>query len=172
MVSSPSARENLAQGFNCAESSYLAISSVVGLDGDARTRVATVLGEGVAGSGSTCGALLGALLVVGLVEGRDSPEHDDSRAQATGRRIVERFEQEMGSTACRDLAQLDLSTPDGLRELRSSGTHERVCAHAVAFAEEITLDVLGNTDRHTPFAADRSDQAAGADSTSGVREAR
>jgi C_GCAxxG_C_C family probable redox protein len=160
MVNPPSARENLAQGFNCAESVYLAISNVVGLGGDARTRVATVLGEGVAGTGSTCGALLGALMVVGLLEGRDSPEHDDSRARATSRRIVERFEQEMGSILCRDLSQLDLSTPDGLRELHASGTHERVCARAVAFAEEVTLDVLGNAHRLTPRAAERSDETA------------
>ncbi len=144
MVNPPSARENLAQGFNCAESVYLSISNAVGLGEDARTRMSTALGEGVAGTGSTCGALLAALMVVGLVEGRDSPEDEDSRAQATSREIVKRFEQQMGSTLCRDLSQLELSTPDGLRELYASGTRERVCARAVALAEEVALDALGD----------------------------
>ena len=38
MVNSSSARENLGQGSDCAESVYLAISNVVGLGGDARTQ--------------------------------------------------------------------------------------------------------------------------------------
>lgn len=137
-----SANEFFASGFNCAESVALAVCQALGLDTSLLPRMATGFGGGIAGSGATCGALVGAIMAVGLMYGRNTPEDDRRRPYAISQRIYSAFEQEMGSTQCRQLTGLDLRTPEGYRQLFTSGVHERVCAKAVALAERLALEQL------------------------------
>jgi C_GCAxxG_C_C family probable redox protein len=73
-------------------------------------RAASALAGGVAGSGETCGALLGALMAIGLAYGRDkleSIETSEAFAEALERsvRMCDRFKHEFGSLRCRDVQQ-------------------------------------------------------------------
>jgi C_GCAxxG_C_C family probable redox protein len=54
----------------CSQSVLLALQEGLGVGDRESFRAATVLSGGVARRGETCGALLGALMAVGLVEGR------------------------------------------------------------------------------------------------------
>ena len=54
----------------CSQSVLLALQEGLGVGDIESFRAATVLSGGVARRGETCGALLGALMAVGLVEGR------------------------------------------------------------------------------------------------------
>jgi C_GCAxxG_C_C family probable redox protein len=55
----------------CSQSVLLALQEGLGVGDRESFRAATVLSGGVARRGETCGALLGALMAVGLVEGRE-----------------------------------------------------------------------------------------------------
>ena len=81
-------------------------------------------------------------MAVGLVHGRDSSDGERGAAAAISREIHHAFEERMGSTACRDLTGLDLTTSEGTQEFRSSGVRERVCRQAVDLAEQLALDRL------------------------------
>lgn len=113
-----------------------------GLEDSPAPRVATGFGGGIGGAGATCGALTGAVIAVGVAHGRDSTDDDRRAAYAISQRIVRGFEQEMGSTSCRELTGLDLTTPEGARELYSSEVHDRVCGRAVELAERLVLEQL------------------------------
>ncbi len=114
----------------------------MGIDDAPVPRMATGFGGGIGGAGATCGALVGAVMAVGLVHGRDSADGDRRAATAISQRLHRTFEDEMGSTGCRELTGLDLTTREGARELYASDIHERVCARAVDLAERLALEEL------------------------------
>ena len=114
----------------------------MGLEDGPVPRMATGFGGGIGGSGATCGALVGAVMAVGLVHGRDSSDGDRRAATAISQKIYRAFEEQMGSTACRELTGLDLTTREGAQELYSSDVHERVCRRAVDLAEQLAIEQL------------------------------
>ncbi len=114
----------------------------MGIEDGPLPRLAAGFGGGIGGSGATCGALVGAVMAVGLIHGRDSSEEERGAAGAISRQIHDAFEEQMGSTACRKLTGLDLTTPEGLRGLRRPEVHERVCRRAVDLAEQLALEQL------------------------------
>ncbi|MCK4992729.1 MAG: C_GCAxxG_C_C family protein [Bacteroidales bacterium] len=138
--------------FNCAQSSYLALEEQFGLEGNEVLRALTPL-AGIAERGETCGAVIGPLMIFGLIYGRgkdrlnDWNTYRDSLVPAGA--FCRLFEQEYGSTMCRDIQKrifgksFDLTDPDDLREFRESDATNRcssVVRKAVRIAAEIILD--------------------------------
>lgn len=137
---------------HCAQASFLALEEGFGLEAGELVKALTPL-PGIAERGETCGAVIGALLALGLVYGRD--RIDDwatwrrslDPAQAFCRAFVEEF----GSTQCGDVVEklfgrrYDLSDPDELRAFQSAvpGPTELcggVVRRAVRLAAEIMLE--------------------------------
>jgi C_GCAxxG_C_C family probable redox protein len=86
-----------------------------GLTPDQAAKVAAGFGGGIGRMGNICGALSGAIMVLGLKYGATDPKDKATKMrtyQIVGR-VVERFKQVCGSTDCRDLLGFDLSTPEG-----------------------------------------------------------
>lgn len=128
--------------------------------GDAQSfRAATVLSGGVAGRGETCGALLGALMGLGLAQGRDRMEDTAQyrRTMVPALEMSRRFQQELQAqfgfsapletTLCREIhtriygQAFDLTDPEGLRAFLEAGGHSpegcpKVCAVAAQVAAE------------------------------------
>jgi len=118
------------------------VSQELGLESPAVPRIATPFGGGIAGLGSVCGAVSGAVMAIGLARGRQEPEEPRARAYAPAQRLYRGFQQEMGSTLCRELTGIDLSTPEGLQQLYSSDVPQRVCLPAIAAAYRLALALL------------------------------
>jgi len=119
----------------------LAVSQAIGDTSGMLPRMASGFGGGMAGAGGTCGALVGAVMAVGLLHGRSRPEDDRRPAYGLTTEIVDAFEKEMGSTRCRDLTGLDLRTPQGMKALRED-VGGRVCARAIALGERLAVERL------------------------------
>src|SRR5512137_3133821 len=78
------ARKNFSLGYNCAECVTEAVLSLVdtGLPEDVK-KLATGFGGGIGLYGDTCGALVGAVMAVSAVHGREGlPEGADPKEQA------------------------------------------------------------------------------------------
>lgn len=114
----------------------------MGIEDGPLPRLATGFGGGIGGSGATCGALVGAVMAVGLLHGRDSSDGDRQPTAAISREIHHGFEAEMGSTSCRELTGLNLTTPEGSQALRGAGVSQRVCRPAVDLAAQLALQQL------------------------------
>ena len=93
-------------------------------------------------SGEVCGAVVGALMCIGIKHGREEPEQPDAEAYALARRFLRAFGDEMGSIQCRDLTGFDLSTREGLQAYRASDVPMRVCLRAAGLAYEKALELL------------------------------
>jgi C_GCAxxG_C_C family probable redox protein len=136
--------------FNCAQSSYLALEEQFGLEGDEVLKALTPL-AGIAERGETCGAVIGPLMIFGLIYGRGKNRLNDwdiYRASLVPSGVFCRlFEQEYGSTMCRDIQKkkfgksFDLTNPADLREFQESDATNR-CSSVVRKAVRIAADII------------------------------
>ena len=104
-------------------------------------KAATALSGGVAGRGETCGALLGALMSLGVAMGRERMEDREQYqrvrplTQETSRRFREELEAQfdfsspLETTLCRDIQArvygkaFDMSDPAGVEAFLAAGGH-------------------------------------------------
>jgi C_GCAxxG_C_C family probable redox protein len=122
----------------------LAVCQQLGIENELVPRIATAFAGGMARSGEVCGAVVGAIMCIGIKHGREEPGQwqQDDVANALTQRFLRAFRDDMGSLYCRELTGYDLSTPEGLTAFRKSDVPARVCLRAVGFAYEKTLELL------------------------------
>jgi C_GCAxxG_C_C family probable redox protein len=104
--------------------------------------MASAFGGGMGGLGSVCGAVSGAMIAIGLMHGRDEPWQPRDKVYDLARKVYRGFHEEMGSTICRELTGLDLTTPEGVKEIFSSGIGMRVCLRAGSTGYRLALAAL------------------------------
>ncbi len=91
-----------------------------------------------------CGALVGAVMAVGLKHGRARGDEDNRAAYGRSQKILRRFQEEMGSDLCRELTGMDLSTPEGSQAFRQSDVPERVCRRCIVAAARLAEEQLAS----------------------------
>ncbi len=132
------------QGFTCGQAVLAAFAGRHGLDRDAALRVACAYGGGVARTASTCGAVNGALMAIGLVHGRTRIEDEAARERTydAARAFLDRFRREHGSERCRDLLGVDISTPEGREAAAKEGLFRTRCPLLVRSAARIVVSLV------------------------------
>ncbi len=120
----------------------LAVCQQLGVQQAVVPGIATAFGGGIGGTGSVCGALVGAVMAIGIRHGRRDPSERDARAYALTQELRRRFEAEMGHVDCRDLTGMDLSTPEGVKRFYGSDVPRTVCVPAVGAAYRAAMDLL------------------------------
>ena len=91
------ASSRFSEGFSCSQSVLAAFAPEPGLDADAALRVSAAFGGGMGRAGGTCGAVTGALMVLGLRYGptvADKVAKEQTYTQA--REFIARFEAASG----------------------------------------------------------------------------
>ena len=111
------------EGHNCAQSLLLAYALESGLDLDRLVVAAESFGVGMGRLGETCGAVTGALLIIGLKYGRR--EVRDAGATETTYSEVSEFKRRFaalnGSIVCRELVGYDIGTAAGMAAATGNG---------------------------------------------------
>lgn len=128
---------------NCAQAVLGAYADRLGLDPDTACRVACPFGGGMR-TADTCGAVSGALMVLGLMYGPSRCDDKEARNQACEKaaELQRQFRHRLGTTVCRDLLGCDISTEDGLRQARERELFKRTCPEFVKSATEILEQLL------------------------------
>jgi len=131
------------KGLNCAQSILSAYAADFQLDPQAALRLASALGGGLACRGETCGAVTGALMVIGLQHANADPEDRATRDEVygLGAQFMQEFANRQGSTGCRELLGCDISLPEGLQFARDNGLFDLFCAGYVRTAAEILAEM-------------------------------
>ncbi len=144
MTSAQRAAESYASGFSCSQAVFAAFSEALGLERTKALKIAQPFGGGIAGTGSTCGAVTGALLVIGLKHGRVRPEDlaAKERTYALVREFIRRFQEQQGSIICRELIGVDISTQEGHEAARRQGLFTERCTLLVSRAAELLEAIL------------------------------
>lgn len=118
---------------NCAQTSFISLQEQFELEDSGAILKALTPFPGIALRGETCGAVVGCLMALGLVYGRekldDWPGYLASLRPA--RRFCRRFEQQLGSTMCADILdkelgkRFNLANPAEAMEYAASGGAEK-----------------------------------------------
>ena len=130
--------------FNCAQAVLSTFGPDSGLDYNICFRIATPFGAGFARRQETCGAVTGALMVLGLKYGRGT--EDDINVRNKNYEIVNefirRFEVKHGSVKCSELLGHDMNTEEGKRIIEEKNLYETLCVGYVKDAAEILEELM------------------------------
>lgn len=145
MSKTDKALELFSNNFNCSQAVFAAFAPDFGLDEKLALKLATSFGGG-ARNGEICGAVSGALMVLGLKYGHfDAADSEQkSRAYAIAVEYTKRFKEANGSIVCRDLLGYDLTKPDEMACIKEKGLFGDVCPKAIKSAVEILEGVLAD----------------------------
>jgi C_GCAxxG_C_C family probable redox protein len=130
------AKQQYAQGYSCSQSVLLAFAEELGVSKEVAARVAAGFGGGMGRSGRTCGAVSGALMVIGLVQGTADPTDKVTKEKtyALTRRMLTEFRKQRGGLDCQELIGMDISTPEGYALAREKGLFSGCAAYVEASA--------------------------------------
>ena len=127
--------------YNCCESILLTLAEYLGIDSELIPKIGTALGAGVSLNGLLCGAISGVAMVIGMKNGRKSPEENPGTAWKMMDEYIDAFRQKFSFVSCRQLTGLNLKTQEGLK-VYYARFHDRECAGRLKFAIEKALDIL------------------------------
>ena len=132
------------EGFSCSQAVFCAFADELGIERSAALKIASAFGGGMAGMGLTCGAVTGAMMVIGAKHGRFRVD-DAAAKQKTyemTKEFFRAFTEQHGSITCRDLLGSDISTPEGKQQAEASGLTKTLCPRLVGDAERIIEGLL------------------------------
>jgi C_GCAxxG_C_C family probable redox protein len=133
-----------SRGYSCSMAIFSAFAPEIGLDGETAARIASPFGAGVARTGEICGAVSGALMVIGLTQRPEDIRDPASREKvyALARRFIGEFTARNGSVNCTELMGYDLSDPMQYSEAREKKVFATRCSRLVRDAAEILEGIL------------------------------
>ncbi len=93
----PERGAELKRSHNCCQAVLLAFEDLLPYDKESLLMLGSTFGSGMGGMMGTCGALVGAEMVLGILSGRTSGMNGNSR------RLFGGFEEKCGASRCIDL---------------------------------------------------------------------
>lgn len=132
-----------SEGLNCAQAVLEAFADKTGLERDQAFLVSSCFGGGMR-RGEVCGAVTGALMVLGMTGGYTSGSDADAKKKSNERAVcfLDRFSKSQGSVICKELLGDDLSSSDGMARLVSKGSFTTECPKYVAEAVRTLEEML------------------------------
>jgi C_GCAxxG_C_C family probable redox protein len=156
------AHESMTNIHSCSQSTVLALQEAFGLQDENVLKGSGSLTGGVGGLNETCGSLLGASIMYGVVFGRgysdlqDKDKLNDSMAE-TGK-LLKWYEKEFGSSRCRDICTrfgggtfYDRNVPWQFTLMEEAGIHNQcdvLAQKTAARAAEVIWDYLHKKDKN------------------------
>lgn len=132
-----------SKGFNCAQSVLFSHGKEFFKNDEYALKLASGFGGGICGRGQTCGAVTGALMVLGLHFGYSSVENpsEKERALKIKNEFLETFDNRFNGLDCRQLLGADIGTSEGRDYASENNLFEKTCPQLIDGASDI-LDGL------------------------------
>lgn len=124
--------------------SVLHICRDLGLDPDTAKKIGCGFGAGISKTGNICGAVSGAIMVIGLKYGKTIKGDDAAteKSRALTREFMREFTTRYGSVNCTELLGSNLSNPEDDARARESKLFVSKCPELVAGAVAILEKIL------------------------------
>jgi C_GCAxxG_C_C family probable redox protein len=128
------------EGMSCSQAILTAYGQEFGIDRGLSLKISAPFGGGMARMGETCGAVTGALMVLGLkyATGKDAKD----KLFALENEFAEKFKEHNNSINCRKLLNCDLANPEERKVFVEKGLAEKLCRKFVKDAAEILEELL------------------------------
>ncbi len=143
MERSEHASELFLSGYNCAQSVVLSFADDLKFSKELAQKMAAGFGGGMGKQQETCGAVTGAIMLLGLLKGEQVNNNDELKSQVYGsvKELIREFVSEFKSTNCKDLIGCDLNTAEGEAQFKEQKVMETVCAEYVKKAVQIVESI-------------------------------
>ena len=132
------------EGYNCAQAVFLAFADVTGFDKETALRLSSGFGGGMGRMREVCGAVSGAIMVLGMIKGYSSL--DDAEKMEHYARVQEfarRFKEKHDTIICRELLKGIKTDSSPLPTVRDASYYaKRPCLRFVEDAAEILDSML------------------------------
>ena len=131
------AKSFFTQGYNCAQSVYMAYADLFGMEAKQAAIIAAPLGGGMGRLREVCGACSASFLVAGLATPCDDPTDMQAKKECYSmvQRLAERFREQNGSIICRELLGLSEKKESPTPSPRTAEYYKkRPCAELVYLA--------------------------------------
>jgi C_GCAxxG_C_C family probable redox protein len=126
----------------CSESVLLAGSECLGVKSDFIPGIATGLAGGIGMQGKTCGAVTGAAMVLSLAAAQKKDPMAKMKTMEAVGRLYTNIEKKIGTASCREITGVDLTKPEGKKEIQ--GLKESKCVPALQAAAELLVKELAD----------------------------
>ncbi len=139
MERSEQAKTLFLSGNNCAQSVLLSFAEDLKISKELALKISAGFGGGMGKMQQTCGAVTGAIMVLGLLKGEHVNNNDELKSE-TCSSVIElsrQFTASFQTTSCRELTGCDLNSQEGAEKFKEDGVMENVCAACVEEAVRI-----------------------------------
>ena len=129
--------------FNCSQAVLATFAEEFGLSEEMALRIGTQFGGG-ARKGEMCGAVSGALMVLGLKYGHyhyNAPE-EKANAYKIAEEFMDKFIEKKGTVVCRELLGYDLSKTEDRQKIMELNLFQTICPQMIKCATEIVEKML------------------------------
>lgn len=132
------AEDMFSKGYMCSQAVFAAFSEMLGLDKESALRIANGFGSGIARKQEICGAVSGAIMVIGLKYGKivaeDSVSHEKTYSMVDC--FCKKFMERNKSINCYEILGCDLQTA------KDKGLFSTVCLKCVRDSAQIIEELL------------------------------
>jgi len=138
------AAEYFKSGFNCAQSVLATYANRFNIDEEVSRRISCGFGGGMGKLQETCGAVTGAIMVIGLCNCEKFEDNDDRKSHTYSmvREFDTMFKEIYGTTNCKSIIKTDINTEEGYKFAVDNKLFDRVCAKCVTDTVNILEDIL------------------------------
>ena len=140
-------KENIAElfmkGIDCSQVVAGEFAEELGITQEEAYKMAAGFGGGM-GIGETCGAVVGAMIVLGMKYGHFDTEHMEQKDIMNGKssRILEKFGKKYDSCSCKGLLKHDIADPEDMQKILEKGLLVNFCPEVVKDTIEILKEVM------------------------------
>lgn len=129
------AKNFFLEGYNCAQAVAMAFADLTDMSEETVAKLTIGFGGGMGRMREVCGAVSGAVFIMGALYGDKSKQEVYSEIQ----KVAGKFREENGSIVCRELLGLSISGADSpVPEKRTEGYYKkRPCAELVYMSAQI-----------------------------------
>ncbi|TXT61015.1 MAG: hypothetical protein BAJALOKI3v1_830005 [Promethearchaeota archaeon] len=134
------------KGFRPAQAIVSVYGVRYGMDRDAVLKLAAPFGDGVRSTGNVCGAVIGAIMVLGLKYGNSKPSEYSKKENIDEivNDFIEKFESMNESIKCDELIGCNLSTEEGKNKATQENLLMNKCPKFVNDAAKILEEMLND----------------------------
>lgn len=140
--------EYFRNDFNCSQSVLTVFGPDFDLPENTCLKLGCAFGGGMGRQQLTCGAVSGAMMVLGLKYGKAAGDPEEMKKETYGKtcELFTEFKKMNGSVNCRDLLDgLDMNDPDDLQIIKAKDLFVTKCEKYVRDAVSITEDMVRKT---------------------------
>ena len=131
-------------GYNCAQAVAGVFSKETGIDKENLFKLTCGFGGGCSRTGQICGALSGAITIIGLKNGNSKSDDKASKeiTYSLVQKLTNEFKEKHNSVLCPILIGFDLGTEEGLKAALENEVHTKICGNLVTETVKMVEEII------------------------------